>query len=197
MKVTVHADESCLRNGMEPPNPGGAACLIEYRSPAGRVARRDLWISSPDTTNNRMALSGAIATFALLSSKGQRLRVAYVSDSEYLVKGMREWVAGWQARGWRRKGGAIENLELWQALVQVAAGHAVTWRWVRGHAGHAKNEYADHLAVRSAERQITSQAAVPSEFLVWLDARRARGQFADYDPDAAFHALVREIEEAP
>ncbi|MDH3496452.1 MAG: ribonuclease HI [Gemmatimonadota bacterium] len=193
--AVVHADESCLGNGRDGQTPGGAGMLIEIVV-KDRIERRDLYLHAPDTTNNRMALSGAIATLALLSRKGRRLHVAYVSDSEYLVKGMREWVAAWQARGWKRKGGAIENLELWQALEQVAAGHAVTWRWVRGHAGHAKNEYADHLAVRSAERQITSQAAVPSAFLAWLDARRARGQFADYDPDEAFHSLVREIEEA-
>jgi len=63
---------------------------------------------------------------------------------------MREWVPGWVARGWRRKGGAVENLELWQKLVQATASHDVTWTWVRGHAGHAKNEYANHLATRAA-----------------------------------------------
>lgn len=194
--AVVHADESCLGNGRDGQTPGGAGMLLEVGM-QGRIERRDLYLHAPDTTNNRMALSGAIATFALLSRKGRRLRVAYVSDSEYLVKGMTQWVAAWRARGWTRKGGAIENLQLWQALVQVAAGHDVHWRWVRGHAGDPKNEFADHLAVRSAERQITSEGAVPSEFLAWLDARRARGQFADYDPDAAFRALVGELEEAP
>src|SRR6185437_14731510 len=72
--------------------------------------------------------------------------IRYVSDSEYLVKGMNEWVSGWQARGWKRKTGPIENLPLWQKLVQAASGHAVEWHWVRGHDGHAKNEYADYLA---------------------------------------------------
>lgn len=156
----------------------------------GTVERRDLFVHAPDTTNNRMALAGAIAAFALLSTKGRRLRVTYVSDSEYLVKGMRDWVPGWRARGWRRKGGAIENLELWQALVQVAAGHEVTWRWVRGHAGNPKNEYADHLAVRAATQQVTSQGAVASEFPVWLEGRRAKGHFTDYDPDAEYHAIA-------
>src|SRR5690349_13452573 len=96
----VHADESCLGNGREGATPGGAGSLIEIRV-GGQVTRHDLYISSPDTTNNRMALSGAIATFALLSSKGRRLRVRYVSDSEYLVKGMTEWVPGWEKRQWR------------------------------------------------------------------------------------------------
>jgi len=91
-----------------------------------------------------------------------------------------------------RKGGEIENLELWQALVKVAEAHDVRWLWVRGHAGDPKNEYADWLAVRAAREQITSEGAVPSEFLAWLEGRRARGRFTDYDPDAAFAAVAAE-----
>jgi len=191
--AVVHADESCLGNGRDGLTPGGAGALIEI-AVQGALERRDLYVHAPDTTNNRMALAGAVATFALLSAKGRKLRVIYVSDSEYLVKGMREWVPSWRARGWKRKGGSIENLELWQALLQVQSGHAVAWRWVRGHAGHPKNEYADHLAVRAATEQITSQAAEPSGFDPWLAARRAKGKYADYDPDAAFAALVAETE---
>ncbi len=190
--AVVHADESCLGNGREGANPGGAGMLIEV-APQGQIVRRDLYLASLDTTNNRMALSGAIATMALLSGKGERLAIVYVSDSEYLVKGMREWVPSWRARGWKRKGGAIENLELWQTLLQVASRHAVAWRWVRGHAGDPKNEYADHLAVRAAEEQSTSAGAVESGFMAWLEARRARGRFTDYDPDAAFQDLVSEL----
>lgn len=187
--AVVHADESCLGNGQEGATPGGAGMLIEVAL-KDVIERRDLYLHAPDTTNNRMALNGAIATFALLSTKGRRLRVIYVSDSEYLVKGMREWVPSWRARGWKRKGGSIENLELWQALLQVQSGHEVTWRWVRGHAGNPKNEYADHLAVRAATDQITSQAAEPSGFDSWLEGRRAKGHFADYDPDSEFTTLA-------
>jgi ribonuclease HI len=189
--AVVHADESCLGNGREGMNPGGAGILIEIRI-KDRIERFDLFLSSPDTTNNRMALSGAIATFALLSRKERRLSVGFVSDSEYLVKGMREWVPGWRARGWKRKGGEIENLELWQALVKVAEAHDARWLWVRGHAGDPKNEYADWLAVRAAREQLTSEGAVPSEFLAWLEERRARGRFTDFDPDAAFAAVAAE-----
>jgi ribonuclease HI len=188
--TVVHADESCLGNGRDGKNPGGAAALIEVQ--VGRqVARRDLYISAPDTTNNRMALAGAIAAFALLSRKGRRLRVVFVSDSEYLVKGMREWVSGWQRRGWRRKGGAIENLELWQTLVRVSAQHEVQWRWVRGHAGDPKNEYVDDLAVRAATEQLTSDGDVASGLLDWLAEERTRGHYVGYDPDAAFAELAR------
>ena len=191
--AVVHADESCLGNGRDGPTPGGAGALIEV-GVQGTIERRDLYVHAPDTTNNRMALAGAIATFALLSTKGRRLRVVYVSDSEYLVKGMREWVPSWRARGWKRKTGAIENLELWQALLQVQAGHDVTWRWVRGHAGDAKNEYADYLAVRAAKDQVTSQAAEPSGFAAWLESRRAKGQFSDYDPDTEFATIAAQTE---
>jgi len=188
--VVVHADESCLGNGRDGLTPGGSAALIETRNRSG-VVRRDLYISAPDTTNNRMALAGAIAALALLSGKGQRLDVTFVSDSEYLVKGMREWVPSWRARGWRRKGGAIENLELWQTLARVAAAHDVTWQWVRGHSGHAKNEYANDLAMRAAEQQMMSDGAVDSGFPAWLDEHRRRGQFTEYDPDAAYEALAQ------
>jgi ribonuclease HI len=183
--VLVHADESCLGNGREGDNPGGAGALIETRTPDG-IVRRDVYISAPATTNNRMALAGAVATFALLSRKGNRFRVAYVSDSEYLVKGMTEWVPSWRSRGWKRKGGKIENLELWQKVLQAVEGHEVAWVWVRGHAGDAKNEYADNLAVMAASEQSHSRAAEPSRFEEWLSAERASGAFPDFDPDRDF-----------
>jgi ribonuclease HI len=187
--AVVHADESCLGNGREGSNPGGAGALIEVRS-RGRIERRDLYISAPATTNNRMALAGAIAVFALLSRKGKRLRVVYVSDSEYLIKGMREWVPAWEKRGWRRKGGEILNPELWQTLVRVSAAHQPAWMWVRGHAGHPKNEYANDLAMRAAGEQLMSEGAVASGFLEWLRGKREQGLYADYDPDAAFAELA-------
>jgi len=180
--VLVHADESCLRNGLEGRNPGGAGSLIEIDTPDG-VVRRDIYISSPDTTNNKMALAGAIATFALLSRKGNRFRVLFVSDSQYLVKGMTEWVPTWQARGWKRKGGPIENLDLWMKLVEATEGHVAEWRWVRGHAGHAKNEYSNYLAMWAATEQLHSKGAEPSRFEEWLADRRARHQYLDFDPD--------------
>jgi len=184
----LHLDESCLGNGQDRATPGGAAGLIEIRS-GGSIQRRDFYIHAPDTTNNRMALAGAIAGLQLLAGKGRRLRTLLVSDSEYLVKGMREWVPAWRARGWKRKGGQIENLELWRVLVDSAAMHETQWTWVRGHQGHPKNEYANDLAVKAATDQVTSEGAVESGFGVWLSARQAKGQFPGYDPDAAFIAL--------
>ena len=190
--AVLHIDESCLGNGRGGATPGGAGGLIEVRARSG-VQRRDFFIAAPDTTNNRMALAGAIAALQLLAKKGARMQALIVSDSGYLVKGIREWAPAWMARGWKRKGGEIENLELWQALVQSARLHDVQWTWVRGHRGHPKNEYANDLAVGAAERQETSPGAIESGFGRWLDAKRERGLFQDYDPDAAFTALERRL----
>ncbi len=158
---------------------------MEIRA-ARTIERRDFFLHSPATTNNRMALSGAIAALQLLGQKGKRLRLLIVSDSEYLVKGIREWVPGWQARGWTRKAGPIENLELWRVLHASLAKHDAQFTWVRGHAGHPKNEYANDLAVRAATTQVTSAGIVPSAFPVWLAEKQLKGQFSGYDPDAAF-----------
>jgi ribonuclease HI len=184
--VLVHADESCLGNDSTKPSPGGNAALVE--APAGdSIARWDFYECAPQTTNNKMALAGAIAALEWIRRQWQHAQVRYVSDSEYLVKGMNKWVKDWQARGWRRKGGAVENLELWQKLVQAAAAHIVVWGWVRGHNDHPKNEYANAIAIRAAERQERSNGLVPSGFDIWLAQQRARGKYADYDPDKELH----------
>lgn len=193
MRIAVlHLDESCLGNGREGDNPGGTAALIECRA-GGTVQRRDYYEASPATTNNRMALVGAAAALRILASRGARLSVLMVSDSQYLVKGMREWVPGWMARDWRRKTGPIENVELWQALVQAAAQHDVQWTWVRGHRGHPKNEFANDLAIRAAREQVASGGALASTFEQWLAERQARKKFAGYDPDEDFATLERRL----
>lgn len=173
--VAVFADESCLGNGRDGQNPGGAAGLIEYPNTQSTV-RLDYWISEPATTNNRMALRSAIEAMKILSRKGNRLNVEFTSDSQYLVKGMSEWVRGWRARGWKRKAGEIENLLLWKELVQVADAHLVKWQWVRGHNKHPQNEYADHLATRAAREQSNSSGPVPSLYGEWLAEQRSKGR---------------------
>lgn len=190
--AVVHLDESCLGNGRDGATPGGAGGLIELRTREG-IARFDCFISSPDTTNNRMALAGAIAVLQLLAGKEKKLRVLLVSDSEYLVKGIREWVPSWVARKWTRKGGAIENLHLWQVLLQSTSLHDCQFTWVRGHTGHAKNEYANDLAVRAAREQVTSDGVVSSGFGEWLERARARGRYLEYDPDQAFTRIEERL----
>lgn len=174
--VAVYADESCLGNGREGDNPGGAGALIEFRKTGGELVRRDLWISEPATTNNRMALRSVIDSFQALSAKDRAFRVVFTSDSRYLVDGMREWVHGWAARGWTRKSGPIENLELWRDAIRAASRHTVEWRWVRGHAGHPQNEYANDLATRAAADMSTSGGLVESGFGTWLEAHRSKGK---------------------
>jgi ribonuclease HI len=174
--IAVYADESCLGNGRDGDNPGGAGGLIEYTSPTNKLTRLDYWLSEPATTNNRMALHSAIEALRILSRKGKRLHVRFTSDSQYLVKGMREWVQGWKARGWRRREGEIENLALWQEVDELARAHDVEWQWVRGHNKHPQNEYADHLATRAAREQTKSGGPIPSLYEEWLAAQRAKGR---------------------
>jgi ribonuclease HI len=175
--IAVYADESCLGNGREGDNPGGAAGLIEcVRNGSGELARFDYWASDPATTNNRMALRSVIEAFRILGAKGRRQRVVFTSDSNYIVKGMTEWIHGWKARGWTRKGGAIENLELWREAADAVQQHDVQWVWVRGHDGHAQNEYANDLAIRAARELTSSGGAVESGFDAWLAAKTAKGK---------------------
>jgi len=177
--LAIYADESCLGNGREGSNPGGAAGVIEYVHPAsGNLTRWDYWISEPATTNNRMALRSVIEAFRAVSRKGRRFRVTFTSDSQYLVKGMSEWVFGWMARGWKKKDGPILNLELWQEAVDAVrtGGHQVSWQWVRGHEGHPQNEYANYLATRAAREQSSSRGVATSRFDEWLAGERQKGK---------------------
>ena len=184
--VLVHADESALGNDSTKPSPGGNAALVEARA-GDSVARWDFYECAPQTTNNKMALAGAIATLEWIRRQWRQADVEYVSDSEYLIKGASTWIQDWKARGWKRKGGAVENLELWQKLDQVMHAHQVAWRWVRGHNDHPKNEYANAIAIRAAERQERSNGLVPSGFDAWLGQQRARGKYQAYDPDQELH----------
>ncbi len=173
--VVVYADESCLGNGRDGDNPGGAAGLIECTRPSSReLVRLDYWISAPATTNNRMALRSVIEAFRILNAKGRGLRVIFISDSNYIVKGMKEWRHGWKRAGWARKGGPIENLALWKEADAIVDMHDVEWRWVRGHDGHPQNEYANDIAIRAARELSASEGAVPSGFEAWLAGRSAR-----------------------
>lgn len=173
--VSIYADESCLGNGKAGDNPGGAGVLAEYRHPDGRITRRDLWISERSTTNNRMELRSVIEAFTGLNGKNGRFSVRFTTDSRYIVDGLTSWVFGWARNGWQRKTGAIENLELWHRAIASVNGHEASWHWVKGHAGHPQNEYANDLAVRAATEQSQSGGFIESGFDAWLAARRAKG----------------------
>ncbi len=190
--VAVYADESCLGNGKEGDNPGGAGVLVEYRHADGRITRRDLWISEPATTNNRMALRSVIEAFRGLGAKDGRFSVRFTTDSRYIVDGLTSWVHSWARNGWKRKTGAIENLSLWKEAIGAVNGHEASWQWVKGHAGHPQNEYANDLAVRAATEQTQSGGYVASGFDEWLAARRkkggAKGEVAPFPDGDAFRA---------
>jgi ribonuclease HI len=167
--VAVYADESCLGNGRDGANPGGAGGLIEWLHPrSNEVTRCDYWISEPATTNNRMALRSVIEAFRAISKRGNSYRVVFTSDSKYIVQGMNEWVHNWKARDWKKKGGPILNLELWKEALAAASSHEYQFRWVGGHAGHPQNEYANFLATRAAAEQTNSGGLRQSEFDSWL-----------------------------
>ena len=188
--VAGYADESCLGNGREGENPGGAGLLVEFLRPTG-IVRRDLWVSEPATTNNRMALRSVIECFTALGRKRRALRVVFTTDSRYIVDGMTAWVHAWEKRGWRRRSGHVENLELWHAAVRAVGKQWVEWRWVRGHAGHPQNEYANDLAMRAAATQDTSPGLIDSGFDVWLERHAQVGAPLTPEPfplAAAFQA---------
>jgi ribonuclease HI len=136
----LFTDGACSGN----PGPGGWGFILRVggseREGSGGETR---------TTNNRMELLGAIEGLKLLERPS---RVRLVSDSQYLVKGLNEWIDGWKKRGWRRKEGPVLNVELWQELDRLRLLHAIHAEWVRGHVGHAENERCDRLAVAVIDR---------------------------------------------
>jgi ribonuclease HI len=139
-QVTIYTDGACEPN----PGPGGWAALLR----AG-PHEKEIGGSEPHTTNNRMELTAALEA---LRSLKQPCRVTLYTDSEYLKRGITEWLPGWRRRGWKRKGGELANQDLWQALDVILKTHQVEWRWVRGHAGHAENERVDRRAKEEIRR---------------------------------------------
>jgi len=135
----VHAftDGACSGN----PGPGGWGVLLRAGS-----HEKELCGGEKATTNQRMELQAAIEALKALK---KRCRITIHSDSKYVVVGMTEWIHDWKRRGWKTAAKKpVANLELWQELDQLAASHEVSWKWVKGHAGHAENERADELARR-------------------------------------------------
>ncbi len=185
--VHIFADESCLGNQFSNrKRPGAAAGMAEQRVD-DHIWRWDYARFDPDTTNNRMALHSAIIPLmALRDLRGHR-KIVFVSDSNYLVTGITQWVPAWQNRGWRRKGGPIENLHLWQRLCELNEFHDVKWQHVKGHSGHVENEYADYLATTAARTGKSLGAEenpfVKSRFEDWLIDRQDEGKFTDYAGD--------------
>lgn len=138
--VEMFADGACKGN----PGRGGWGVILRAR---GR--EKELYGGEPATTNNRMELQAVIEG---LSALKRRSRVKVYTDSQYVQKGISEWIHDWKRRGWRTAARApVKNADLWRVLDEVAGGHEVEWHWVKGHAGHPENERADALANKGVE----------------------------------------------
>jgi ribonuclease HI len=134
-EIEIFTDGACRGN----PGPGGWGAILR----AGRN-EKELWGGEAQTTNNRMELTAVIR--ALEALKGPS-RVRLYTDSQYVQKGISEWIHSWKRKGWKTADKKdVKNVDLWQALDRVAAQHDVEWKWVKGHAGHPENERADALA---------------------------------------------------
>jgi len=143
--VEIYSDGACRGN----PGPGGWGALMRCDG-----HEKSLFGGEPLTTNNRMEMLAAIRALEALK---QECNVVITTDSEYLRKGMTEWISGWKARGWKtaaRK--PVKNMDLWQQLDELVGKHQVEWRWVRGHTGHPGNEAADQLANRGIDEMRAS-----------------------------------------
>lgn len=139
-ELFAYTDGACSGN----PGPGGWGVLMVARENGLTVKERELQGGEALTTNNRMELLAAISALEALTRPSE---VTIVTDSAYVKNGITEWVDGWKRKNWRTAGGSpVKNVELWQRLEAAAARHRVSWRWIKGHAGHAENERADALA---------------------------------------------------
>ncbi|MAJ80859.1 MAG: ribonuclease HI [Porticoccaceae bacterium] len=133
--VEIFTDGACRGN----PGRGGWGVLMRYKS-----AEKTFYGGLLDTTNNRMELTAVIEGLKALK---RNCRVIIVSDSNYVLQGVQEWLPNWKRCDWRRNSKRpVKNIDLWKKLDTVMQGHEITWKWVKGHSGHVENERADHLA---------------------------------------------------
>lgn len=139
-RVRIHTDGACKGN----PGPGGWGALLQFD---GR--EKELCGGEPDTTNNRMELTAVIRALEALK---RPCEIDLYTDSQYVQKGISEWIASWRRRGWKTADKKpVKNVDLWLELDRLAGAHRIRWHWVRGHAGHTENERADRLANKGLE----------------------------------------------
>ncbi len=139
--VEVFTDGACRGN----PGPGGWGVLLRYQG-----QERELFGGERETTNNRMELMAAIMA---LESLKRACTVSLTTDSQYVRKGITEWIHGWKRKGWKTVNkDEVKNADLWQRLDLAAAKHRVEWHWVKGHSGHAENDRVDALANRGVDQ---------------------------------------------
>lgn len=138
--VEIYTDGACKGN----PGVGGWGAILRFGE-----TEKELFGGVANTTNNRMEMTAVIEALRVLS---RSCDAVVFTDSSYVQKGISEWIHGWKRNGWKTADKKpVKNADLWQTLDQLAAGHKIEWRWVRGHAGHPENERADMLANRGVE----------------------------------------------
>ena len=138
--VEIYTDGACKGN----PGVGGWGAILRFGE-----REKEIFGGTANTTNNRMEMTAVIEALRSLS---RPCDVIVFTDSSYVQKGISEWIHGWKRNGWKTSDKKpVKNADLWQTLDQLAAGHNIEWRWVRGHAGHPENERADQLANRGVE----------------------------------------------
>ena len=138
--VEIYTDGACRGN----PGPGGWAALLRTG-----LHEKEIHGAEPHTTNNRMELTAVIRALEALR---RSVEARVYTDSEYVRRGITEWLASWKARGWRTADKRpVKNRDLWEALDSLIAHHELDWHWVKGHAGHDGNERADRLANRAID----------------------------------------------
>ena len=146
--VQAFTDGACRGN----PGPGGWGAILQ-----SGTHRKELRGNEPATTNNRMELTAAIKALEALKRSSN---VELYTDSEYLRKGITQWLPSWKRRGWRTAGKTpVKNVDLWQRLEELAQQHTIKWHWVKGHSGHDGNEQADRLANQAIDELTTSQSS--------------------------------------
>ena len=147
--VEVYTDGACRGN----PGPGGWGVLLRYGN-----TEKELYGGEAETTNNRMELMAAIQALENLKRES---KVILTTDSQYVRKGITEWIANWKKRGWKTASKQpVKNKDLWQRLDKAATQHQVKWHWVRGHTGHPENERADELANKGID-ELLSNSSIP------------------------------------
>lgn len=139
--VEIFTDGACSGN----PGPGGWGAILRSKG-----TEKELSGGEKDTTNNRMEMMAVIAALEAIT---RPCNILITTDSQYVMKGMTEWLAGWKLKNWKTANKKpVKNTDLWQRMELAAQQHKLDWQWVRGHQGHPENERADQLAVAAREQ---------------------------------------------